>query len=288
MSVSQSLSCNVSGQLGRPSHEVRKIKLVRTPSGVLFYERSTVPDNTVQDNKVRYDRVILKLSGGALAGPDGFGFAEERLGHLVSEILSLAELGLEVGVVIGGGNILRGNTADLWGIERTEADNIGMLGTVINGLMLRGALKSRTDREVRVMTSLPIASVAEPYIRLRAQAHLQKGYLVVFAGGNGQPFVTTDYPSVQRALELSCDALLVAKNGADGVYDRDPNRFADATLYKRLSFDEVIQKDLKVMDTAAFILARDHGLPLHVFDIDRVGAAAAICQGSDEGTFVHT
>ncbi len=236
---------------------------------------------------MRYNRVILKLSGGALAGADGFGFAEAKLSHLVDEILSLSDLGLEVGVVIGGGNILRGNTAERWDIERTEADNIGMLGTVINGLMLRGALKRRTAREVRVMTSLPIASVAEPYIRLRAQAHLQKGYIVIFAGGNGQPFVTTDYPSVQRALELTCDALLVAKNGADGIYDKDPNRHPDAILYKQLSFDDVIRKDLRVMDPSAFLLAREHGLPLHVFDIDKVGAAATICGGGDEGTFVY-
>lgn len=236
---------------------------------------------------MRYNRVILKLSGGALAPAEGFGFAEEKLEHLVTEILSLAALGVETGVVIGGGNILRGSTADLWGIERTEADNIGMLGTVINGLMLRGALKNRSQKEVRVMTSVPLASFAEPYIRLRAVRHLEHGYLVIFAGGNGQPFVTTDYPSVQRALELTCDALLVAKNGADGIYDKDPNRFKDATLYQRLSFDEVIQKDLRVMDPAAFILARDHKLPLHVFNIDKVGAAARICQGAAEGTFVH-
>jgi uridylate kinase len=236
---------------------------------------------------MRYNRVMLKLSGGALAPEDGFGFAEEKLDHLVTEILSLTALGIEVGVVIGGGNILRGSTSEHWGIERTEADNIGMLGTVINGLMLRGALKSRTDKEIRVMTSLPIPSVAEPYIRLRALAHLRKGHLVIFAGGNGQPFVTTDYPSVQRALELSCNALLVAKSGADGIYDKDPNKHTDAVLYRKLSFAEVITKDLRVMDPAAFILARDHGLPLHVFNIDRAGAAARICQGEDEGTFVY-
>lgn len=230
---------------------------------------------------------MLKLSGGALAGTDGFGFAEEKLGHLVTEILSLTDLGVEVGVVIGGGNILRGSTADVWGIERTEADNIGMLGTVINGLMLRGALKNRSSKEVRVLTSLPIPSVAEPYIRLRAQRHLDKGYIVILAGGNGQPFVTTDYPSVQRALELSCDALLVAKSGADGVYDKDPNKHPDAKLYRQLSFAEVIGKDLRVMDPAAFILAREHALPLHVFNIGKRGAAAAICQGQAEGTFVH-
>lgn len=236
---------------------------------------------------MRYNRVILKLSGGALAGDDGFGFEAEKLEHLVTEILTLSELGVGVGVVIGGGNILRGRDAEVWGVERTEADNIGMLGTVINGLMLRGALQSRSDRTVRVMTAVPIPSVAEPYIRLKAVEHLKKGYLVIFAGGNGQPFVTTDYPSVQRALELGCDALLVAKSGVSGVFDRDPNRYPDARLFSELSFDEAISQDLRVMDPAAFILARDHKLPLHVFNIDKAGAAADICRGQDEGTLVH-
>lgn len=235
----------------------------------------------------RYERVMLKLSGGALSGADGFGFAQERLEHLVGEVLSLAALGLSVGVTVGGGNILRGSSAEVWGVERTEADNIGMLGTVINALMLRGALKRRTDREVRVMTAMPIPSVAEPYIRLKALQHLSRGYLVIFAGGNGQPFVTTDYPSVQRALELNCGALLAAKSGTDGLFDKDPNRHADARMFSELSFAEVLGRDLRVMDPAAFILAKDHGLPIHVFNADKPGAAANICRGHAEGTFIH-
>ena len=235
---------------------------------------------------MRYKRVMLKLSGGALAGDDGFGFAQEKLEHLVGEVVSLLELGLSVGVVVGGGNILRGKDAQNWGVERTEADNIGMLGTVINGLMLRGALKSRTDKEVRVVTAMPIPSVAEPYLRLRALQHLGKGYLVIFAGGNGQPYVTTDYPSVQRALETNCDVLLAAKSGVDGIYDRDPNVYPDAEFYPTLTYGEAIRRDLRVMDSAAFILARDHRLPLHVFNINKVGAAARICQGEAEGTYI--
>ena len=236
---------------------------------------------------VKYKRIMLKLSGGALAEEDGFGFVREKLEHLVDEILSLLELGLSVGVVVGGGNILRGKDAQSWGVERTEADNIGMLGTVINGLMLRGALKSRTDREVRVVTAMPIPSVAEPYLRLKVLQHLDRGYLIIFAGGNGQPYVTTDYPSVQRALETGCDALLAAKSGVDGIYDRDPNLYPDAEFYPALGYDEAIRRDLRVMDPAAFILARDHGLPLHVFDISKVGAAARICRGEAEGTYIH-
>lgn len=235
----------------------------------------------------RYQRVLLKLSGGAFSGPDGFGFARERLEHLVGEVLSLVAMGLSVGVTVGGGNILRGESAERWGVERTEADNIGMLGTVINALMLRGALKSRTDREVRVMTAMPIPSVAEPYIRLKALQHLSRGYLVIFAGGNGQPYVTTDYPSVQRALELNCDALLAAKSGTEGVFDRDPNRHPDARMFPQISFAEVIARDLRVLDPAAFILAKDHGLPVHVFNADKPGAAANVCRGGAEGTFIH-
>lgn len=236
---------------------------------------------------MRYKRVMLKLSGGALAGEDGFGFEHDKLERLVTEILSLVALGLSVGVVVGGGNILRGSDAEVWGVERTEADNIGILGTVINGLMLRGALQSRADNEVRVMTAIPIPSVAEPYIRLKALQHLAKGYIVIFAGGNGQPYVTTDYPSVQRALELGCDVLLAAKSGTDGVFDRDPNKYPNAQMFRTLSFDEAIARDLRVMDPAAFMLARDHGLPLHIFNIGKPGAAAAICRGGDEGTTIH-
>ncbi len=233
-----------------------------------------------------YERVLVKLSGAAVAGGSGFGFDNDSLSGIVDELLALVERGVQTGVVIGGGNIMRGSAATYWGIDRVEADNIGMLGTVINSLMLRGALKSRVTgaRQVRVMTSVPIPAVAEPFIRLKALEHLNKGHIVIFAGGNGQPFVTTDYPSVQRALETGCEALLVAKNGTDGVYDKDPNRYAGALKYDHLSYDEVIGKDLKVMDQSAFILARDHALPLHVFDITEKGALVAICQGKSVGT----
>lgn len=165
---------------------------------------------------------MVKLSGGALAGPAGFGFNHEHLNHIAKELVDLIEHGVEVAVVVGGGNIFRGNMADQWGIERAEADNIGTLATVVNSLMLRGVLGSRTTREVRVMTSIPINAVAEPYIRLRAIHHLDQGWIVIMAGGNGQPYVTTDYPAVQRALETRCQAILSAKHGVDGVYTANP------------------------------------------------------------------
>jgi uridylate kinase len=232
----------------------------------------------------RYQRVVIKLSGGALAGAEPIGLDSSALERIAAEVLAVSALGVEVAVVVGGGNFFRGSLAQEWGIDRAEADSIGMLGTVMNSLMLRGVLKAKGDREVRVMTALPIPAVAEPFIRLRAIAHLEKGYVVILAGGIGQPYVTTDYPSVQRSLELGADALLVAKHGVDGVYSADPRVDAGASRFDRLSYGDVISRDLRVMDPSAFILARDHGLPLHVFDVDRPGAMAAIVCGEDVGT----
>jgi len=150
---------------------------------------------------MRYNRVLVKLSGGAMAGDKGWGFAPSALNHIADEVLMLHDLGVQVSVVVGGGNIFRGELGEEWGIERAEADNIGMIATVTNSLMLRGVLKSRGDVDVRVMTAIPIDTVAEPFIRLRAIRHLENGYIVILAAGTGNPYVTTDYPSVQRALE---------------------------------------------------------------------------------------
>lgn len=234
----------------------------------------------------RYQRILIKLSGGAVAGSSEFGFEPERLDHIANEILSVVHMGVEVSIVIGGGNIFRGNMAESWGIERAEADNIGTLATVINSLMLRGVLKAKTTKEVRVMSAIPTTSVAEPYIRLRAMHHLEKGYIVLFAGGNGQPYVTTDYPSVQRAIEINCQALLVAKQGVEGVLTADPKVDPNARKYKSLHYNDVIQRNLKVMDQSAFILARDYSLPIHVFNFDRPGAMKEICEGYDNGTLI--
>lgn len=233
---------------------------------------------------MRYGRVVIKLSGAALSGAEPIGLEAAALEHVADQVLAVVACGIQVAVVVGGGNFFRGSLAELWGIERAEADSVGILGTVMNGLMLRGVLKARGDREVRVMTSIPIPSVAEPFIRLRAQAHLERGHIVIAAGGIGQPYVTTDYPSVQRALELGADALMVAKHGVDGVYSADPKRDPTAARYERLSFAEAIAKDLRVMDPSAFILARDHDLPLHVFDIAEDGAMVKILNGESAGT----
>ena len=237
---------------------------------------------------LRYKRVLIKLSGGAVAGQTEFGFEPERLDHIANEIMSVVNLGVEVSLVIGGGNIFRGTMAESWGIERAEADNIGTLATVINSLMLRGVLKAKSDKEVRVMTAIPIASVAEPYIRLRAVHHLDKGYIVIFAGGNGQPYVTTDYPSVQRAIEVNCDALLVAKQGVDGVLNADPKYDHQARKFKSLHYNDVLHHNLKVMDQSAFILARDYHLPMHVFNFDQPGSMKEICEGINHGTIISS
>jgi len=233
---------------------------------------------------MRYRRVVIKLSGAALSGPDPIGLDAGALEHIADEVLTVADAGVQIALVVGGGNFFRGSLAEHWGIERAEADSVGILGTVMNGLMLRGVLKTRGAREVRVMTALPIPAVAEPFIRLRAQGHLDRGHIVIAAGGIGQPYVTTDYPAVQRALEVDANALLVAKHGVDGVYTADPRRDPSAQRYETLSFQEAIAADLRVMDPSAFILARDHDLTLHVFDIRQAGAMRHIIDGGHVGT----
>jgi uridylate kinase len=232
----------------------------------------------------RYRRVVVKLSGEALAGSAGWGVDPASLAHVATEVLSVCDLGVQVAVVVGGGNYFRGRMAEGWGISRAEADNIGMLGTVMNALMLRGALTARTTSDVRVMTAVPIQSVAEPFIRLRAARHLEEGRIVLLAGGIGQPYVTTDYPAVQRALELDADALLVAKRGVDGVYDSDPRLNPAAVRYSRLTYDEALAAGVRVMDTSAFVLANEQDLTMHVFDVAAVGVMRGICEGAELGT----
>jgi uridylate kinase len=244
-----------------------------------------VRGQTLNDtDKPRYSRVVVKLSGEALAGPTGWGVDPKKLRELADELLAVHELGVELAVVIGGGNYFRGRMAQGWGIPRAEADNIGMLGTVMNALMLRGVLTARTESDVRVMTAIEMQSVAEPFIRLRADRHLRRGLIVLLAGGIGQPYVTTDYPGVQRALELEADALLVAKRGVDGVYDTDPNVDPDAKRFTNLTYAEALAAGVKVMDSSAFVLANEQGLLMHVFDVAAKGAMSAICRGEDIGT----
>ncbi|MBR1540753.1 MAG: UMP kinase [Clostridia bacterium] len=235
---------------------------------------------------MKYQRILLKVSGGALSGKNDFGFDKEALDRITDEIIKASNAGVEVAVLIGGGNIFRGRTAEDWNIERAEADNIGMMATVINSLILRGALVSKGAHDLRVMSAVPMNTVAEPYIRLRAVHHLDKGKIVVFGGGIGQPYVTTDYASLQRALEIRADVVLMAKQGTDGVYTDNPNTNPDAKRYKTLSYDEAINKNLKVVDQSAFILAKDYDMPMYIFDFNQKDSILDICEGKNVGTFV--
>ncbi|UOQ43568.1 UMP kinase [Halobacillus salinarum] len=235
---------------------------------------------------MRYKRILLKISGGALSGQGMENFDHTCLDHISNEVISLVESGVEVAIVVGGGNIFRGRTAETWGIDRVEADNIGTVGTVINSLMMRGVLRNKTAQEVRVMTSIPMPSVAEPYIRLKAMHHLRKGYVIILAGGNGQPLVTTDYPAVQRAVELECDAILAAKQGINGVYSADPLKEKNARLYRTLNYDDILLKNIQVMDQSALLLARDHNKPVHIFNFDQPGVMKELCNGHNLGTLV--
>ncbi len=235
---------------------------------------------------MRYSRVLVKLSGGALAGERPWGFEPDAINHIAQEVMNLHGMNVQVSIVIGGGNIFKGELGERWGIERTEADNIGMISTVINCMMMRGALTSRNKVDVRVMTAIPIDTVAEPYIRLRAIRHLDLNRIILLAAGSGNPYVTTDYPAVLRALELRADVLLSAKNGTDGIYTGDPRTDPDVKRYKEIRYDTVIQKNLRVMDQSAVLLARDHDLPVHVFDFDAPGAMQKICLGEDVGSLI--
>lgn len=235
---------------------------------------------------MRYNRVLIKLSGAAIAGDKDCGFDPDALNHIADEVLNLHHQSVEVAVVVGGGNIFRGELGQQWGIERAEADNIGMIATVTNSLMLRGVLTAKSNVDVRVMTAIPMTSVAEPFIRLRATRHLELGRLIVLAAGTGNPYVTTDYPAVQRSLELRADAILAAKNGVDGIYTGDPKVDPNAKRYRTVNYDTVIRQNLRAMDQSAVLLARDHNLSIHVFDFDQPGMMDRICHGEDTGTLI--
>jgi uridylate kinase len=235
---------------------------------------------------LRYRRVVVKLSGRAFAGAADFGLDNQALGYVADQLITARALGIQQAVVVGGGNFFRGNVADQWSIERAEADNIGMLGTVMNGILMRGVLKHRGLDDVRLMTAVPIQSVAEPFIRLRAISHLEREHLVLLAAGIGQPYVTTDYAAIQRAIEVRAEAILLAKHGVDGIYDSDPRTNPEALRYDSLGYNDVLERDLRVMDQTAIVLARDHGLPLHVFDFDDPEAITRICCGENRGTYI--
>jgi uridylate kinase len=231
-----------------------------------------------------YRRVLLKVSGEALMGGGDYGISTEVVGQIAADIGSVVAMGVEVCLVIGGGNIFRGVSGAAAGMERASADYMGMLATVMNALAMQNALEKR-GVQTRVQSAIPMASICEPYIRRRAMRHMEKGRVVIFAAGTGNPFFTTDTAAALRAVEMGCDALLKGTQ-VDGVYSADPRKVPDATRYERLSYLDVLARDLGVMDASAISLARENGLPIVVFSIHAPGAFAEVMAGRGRFTVV--
>ena len=232
----------------------------------------------------KYRRVLLKLSGEALMGEDSYGINRATISRIVNEIKEVVELGVQVAVVIGGGNIFRGVAPAAEGMDRATADYMGMLATVMNALALQDAMR-HIGLKARVQSALNIEQVAEPYIRGKAMRYLEEGRVVIFGAGTGNPFFTTDTAAALRGMEMNADIVLKATK-VDGVYTDDPKTHPDAMRYKTLSFDEAIVKNLKVMDATALTLCRDQKLPISVFSIFKQGALKRVVMGEDEGTRV--
>lgn len=236
------------------------------------------------DGAAVYRRVLLKVSGEALMGDQDYGIDPETVSRIADDIIGVCGLGVEVCVVVGGGNIFRGINAKGWGMERATGDHMGMLATVINALALQSALESR-GQTTRVQSAIPMATVCEPYIRRRAQRHLERGRVVIFAAGTGNPFFTTDTAAALRASEMGCNALLKGTQ-VDGVYTADPKKDPDAERFDTLTFVDVLSRDLGVMDTAAIALARENSIPILVFSIHTPGAFVQALKGEGRFTIV--
>ena len=234
----------------------------------------------------KYKRVVLKLSGEAVAGDTGFGINPPTIEEIVKEIKEVHDLGVEIAIVVGGGNIWRGTTGAEMGMERAQADYMGMLATVMNSLALQDALENE-GVPTRVQTSIEMRQIAEPYIRRRAVRHLEKGRVVIFAAGTGNPYFSTDTTAALRAAEINADVILMAKNNVDGVYSSDPMKDLNATKFSELTHLDVISKGLQVMDTTASSLSMDNDIPLVVFNLNRQGNIRRVIMGEDIGTTVR-
>jgi uridylate kinase len=232
-----------------------------------------------------YKRILLKLSGEALMGDDAYGINRETLWRIVNEVKTVTDLGVEVGVVIGGGNIFRGMAGASSGMDRATADYMGMLATVMNAMALADAMR-QAGMNARVQSALTIEQVVEPYIRGKAIRYLEEGRVVIFGGGTGNPFFTTDTAAALRGSEIGAEMVLKATK-VDGVYTADPKKDPSATRFTKISFDEAIGRGLGVMDATAFALCRDQKLPINVFSIFKTGALKRVVMGEDEGTLVH-
>jgi uridylate kinase len=231
-----------------------------------------------------YKRVLLKLSGESLMGNLASGIDHRIVGDIAGEIREVVALGVQLGIVVGGGNIFRGITASTKGMDRTTADYMGMLATVINSLALQSALE-RQGVSTRVQTAIEMREVAEPFIQRRAIRHLEKGLVVIFAAGTGNPYFTTDTAATLRAVEIKADIILKATK-VEGVYDRDPLQYADAVMYEKISFTDALTSNLKVMDATAISMCRDNGLPLVVFNLQKAGNIRRVICGEAVGTVV--
>jgi len=238
-----------------------------------------------QEPNVKYKRVLLKISGEALMGDQGYGLHPPTVARVAAEVKSVHDLGVQICMVIGGGNIFRGLQGSAQGMERATADYMGMLATVMNALGMQAALES-LGVHTRVVSAIPMDQVCEPYIRRRAVRHLEKGRVVIFAAGTGNPYFTTDTAATLRANEMNCEAIFKGTK-VDGVYDKDPKKHADAKRYDKVSYDEVLQKHLGVMDASAIALARDNDLPIIVFSLDEPGGFRGILAGQGTYTTVN-
>jgi uridylate kinase len=234
---------------------------------------------------IHYRRVLLKLSGEALAGEQGFGIAPPIIDKLTEEMKVLHRMGVSLGLVIGGGNIVRGTTASQQGMDRVSADYMGMLATIINALALQDMME-RKGVETRVLTAIRMEQLAEPYIRRRALRHLEKGRVVIFAGGTGNPYFSTDTAAVLRGIEMEADVIIKATK-VQGVYSADPAKDPDAEFFPRISFADVMARDLKVMDAAAISLCRENEIPIVVLNVMEPGLVARAIRGEPVGTLVH-
>ena len=233
-----------------------------------------------------FKRILLKLSGESLKGEKSHGIDPDSLDYMAEEIKAVTSKGIELGIVVGGGNIWRGSEAEIEGMERASADYAGMLATVISALALQDSLERKHKLNTRTLSAINIQQVAEPYIRRRAIRHLEKGRIVLFAAGTGNPFVTTDTGSALRALEIEADVLLMAKNDVDGVYDKDPKLDKSAVRYESISYLDAIEKRLKVMDSTALSLCMEYNIPIVVFDLFEKGNLNRIVSGEKVGTLV--
>ena len=244
-----------------------------------------MPSGGQPGDKPAFKRILLKLSGEALMGDDAYGINPAMLGNIVAEIKAVSDLGVEIGIVIGAGNIFRGMAGASSGMDRATADYMGMLATVMNSMALSDALR-QAGVNSRVQSALGIEQVVEPYIRGKAIRYLEEGKIVVFAAGTGNPFFTTDTAAALRGSEIGAEIVLKATK-VDGIYSADPKKNPSAKRYKKISFDDAIGQNLKVMDATAFALCRDQRLPINVFSIFKAGALKRVVMGQDEGTLVH-